>query len=174
VIEMGYTRKRVGKDGKTRFMALYYDAQGKRRSAGTHATEKEAAKAWQKAEVKIGEGTPWDPRRGRQTFRRYVEEQWLPHHRIEASTRQGYLSVIYKHLMPYFGDMKLCNITPQTVREWITHLKQYGASPWTIQYSKVGVLNAIFTTAISDHLLVFHPSRGVPIDPVPAAPTCKS
>src|SRR6202043_985618 len=90
VIEMGYTRKRVGKDGKTRFMALYYDAQGKRRSAGTHAAEKEAAKAWQKAEVKIGEGTPWDPRRGRQTFRRYVEEQWLPHHRIEDSTRQGY------------------------------------------------------------------------------------
>ena len=28
-----------------------------------------------------------DPRRGRQTFRDYVEQTWLPNHEIEASTR---------------------------------------------------------------------------------------
>ncbi|HXA61880.1 MAG TPA: site-specific integrase, partial [Streptosporangiaceae bacterium] len=75
---------------------------------GTYATAK-ADKASLKAEVGIGEGMPGDPHRGRQTFRHYVEEEWFPHHRIEATARQGYASVIHEHLMPSFGDMRLRN-----------------------------------------------------------------
>jgi hypothetical protein len=43
-----------------------------------------------------------DPRRGRQTFQRYVEVEWLPNHMMEATTREGYTYSIYKHIMPCF------------------------------------------------------------------------
>ncbi|MFI0448028.1 tyrosine-type recombinase/integrase [Actinomadura sp. 6N118] len=163
---MGFVRTYNNKKA-TRYQALYIDAQGKQRSAGTYASDKEATRAWQTAEVKIREGLPWDPRRGKQTFRRYVEEKWLPHHRMEPSTRQDYLSAIYKHIMPFFGDMKMRDIYPENVREWITRLKAQGVSPRRIQYCKTSILNAIFTTALNDHILGIHPSRGVQTDPVP-------
>lgn len=70
---MGHARKRVGQDGKLRYTASFDDVPGRRRSAGTFATKKEANSAWQAAEVKLAEGRVGDPRRGRQTFRRYVE-----------------------------------------------------------------------------------------------------
>jgi hypothetical protein len=69
VVWVGFTR-----NGRVRFQAVYDDAHGRQRSAGTYATAKEADKAWLKAEVRITEGMPGDPHRGRQTFRRYVEE----------------------------------------------------------------------------------------------------
>jgi hypothetical protein len=77
---MGFSRKRVGKDGKIRYTASYRDLRGSIRSAGTFASEKGAARAWQKAEVELQQGRVGDPARGRQRFQRYVEERWLPHH----------------------------------------------------------------------------------------------
>lgn len=39
---MGFARKRVGKDGKTRYTATYVDLRGSIRSAGTFASERAA------------------------------------------------------------------------------------------------------------------------------------
>ncbi|MFC5751035.1 tyrosine-type recombinase/integrase [Actinomadura rugatobispora] len=166
---MGFTRKRTGPHG-TRYQALYDDARSVRQTAGTFATRKEADRAWQRAEARIAEGKAGDPRRARQTFRTYVKERWFPNHRIEASTRQDYAYALASHVMPYFGDMKLQDITSETVREWITHLKKQGASAYRIKYCKTAILNAIFTTAVNDGVLVYHPSRGVKTDPVPEKP----
>jgi integrase len=167
VLGVGFSRKRISKNGKPRYTAYYDDAQGVRRSAGTFGDEKQADRAWQRAELKISEGLPWDPRRGKQTFRHYVETKWLPHHRMEPSTKQDYVSAIYKHIMPFFGNMKMRDIYPEHVREWITSLKAKGASPRRIQYCKTSILNAIFTTALMDQVIVIHPSRGIETDPVP-------
>ncbi|WP_312879805.1 tyrosine-type recombinase/integrase [Actinomadura luteofluorescens] len=89
---------------------------------------------------------------------------------MEASTRQDYAYALASHVMPYFADMKLQDITSETVREWITHLKKQGASAYRIKYCKTAILNAIFTTAVNDGVLVYHPSRGVKTDPVPEKP----
>jgi hypothetical protein len=67
---MGFARKRVGKDGKTRYTATYLDLRGSIRSAGTFANEKAADRAWQKAEVELRLGRVGDPARGRQMFRK--------------------------------------------------------------------------------------------------------
>ncbi|MEV3921673.1 tyrosine-type recombinase/integrase [Actinomadura coerulea] len=166
---MGFTRKRKGPEG-TRYQALYDDTRGVRQTAGTFGTRKEADRAWQRAESRIAEGKAGDPRRARQTFRTYVEERWFPNHRIEASTRQDYAYALASHVMPYFAEMKLQDITSETVREWITHLKKQGASAYRIKYCKTAILNAIFTTAVNDGVLVYHPSRGVRTDPVPEKP----
>lgn len=81
--------------------------------AGTFARKKDADRAWQAAEVRLAGGRLGDPRRGRQTFRRYVEEEWLPNHVMEATTtREGYTYSIYKHVMPWFGSMRMNQIMP--------------------------------------------------------------
>ncbi|GGU96061.1 hypothetical protein GCM10010182_10770 [Actinomadura cremea] len=166
---MGHSRKRVGKDGKPHYTAYYDDIRGRRRSAGTYTNKKEADKAWQRAESKVAEGRTGEPARGRQRFKTYVEETWLPNHQMEASTREAYTYSIYKHLMPEFGTMRMVDILPEHVRNWITKLKDQGVTPVTIRYNKI-ILSAIFTTALDDQVTFLHPCRGVKTPPVPRKP----
>jgi Phage integrase, N-terminal SAM-like domain len=120
--------------------------------------------------MRLAEGKLGDPRRGRQTFKTYVEEKWLPNHTMEASTRESYTRQIYKHLMPEFGPMKMRDILPEHIRAWSTKLQRQGVSARTIQYCKASILNAIFTTAFDDQVIVMHPSRGVKTPTVPKKP----
>ncbi|WP_218579624.1 N-terminal phage integrase SAM-like domain-containing protein [Phytohabitans houttuyneae] len=133
---MGYPKKRLGRDGKTvRYTACYLDLRGVLRSAGTYSSEKEANKAWQAAEAKLAEGRAGDPARQRRRFRRYVEAEWLPHHVMEPTTRESYTYMIRKHILPRFGPMKMIEILPSHVREWITELRHGGVGPATIESS---------------------------------------
>ncbi len=94
------------------------------------------------------------------TFKRYVEDTWLPNHQIEPSTRQSYTYSINKHVVPWFGPMRMVDILPEHVREWVTDLKTKGVTPVTIKYNKV-LLSAIFTTALNDQVTFLHPCKGV-------------
>jgi len=143
---MGFTRERVGADGKVRYAATYRDLRGRQRSAGTFGNRRQADRAWQRAEGKVAQGYLGDPSRGRRTFRDYVEQTWLPNHEIEASTRQSYTYVLRVRILPEFGEMRMMDILPEHVREWVACMKAGGVSPPTIRYAMV-VLGAIFTTA---------------------------
>ena len=154
---MGYSKKRIDQHGKPRYTACYLDARGSLRSAGTFTNKKEADKAWQAAETRLGEGRLNDPRRGRQTFRRYVTEEWLPHHVMEITTREAYTYQLSKHIMPWFGPMRMNEIMPSHVREWVSDLQAKGVSPATIQKVRF-ILSAIFTAALND-VTYLHPSR---------------
>ena len=168
---MGWVETRTGRDGKPKYIAKYRDLRGCKQSAGTFTSKRQANAAWQTAEVKIAEGQVGDPRRGRQTFQRYVEEKWLPHHVIEPTTREKYTYYLGAHIMPEFGPMRMIDILPEHVREWITKMQAKGASAWTIQYCKYSILNSIFTTAtLEDRVITFHPSRGVRTPTVPSTP----
>ncbi|MCW2943278.1 MAG: putative Tyrosine recombinase xerD [Actinomycetia bacterium] len=139
---MGFVRKRIGNDGETHFNAVYRDLRGRVRSAGTFTNEEKAETAWRVAEARLLEGRLPDPGRGRQSFRRYVEETWFPHHVIELTTRQSYAYEIDRHIMPWFANMKMLAILPIDVREWVTHLTKEGIRPPTIRYCMT-VLSAI-------------------------------
>ncbi len=166
---MGYSRKRTGGDGKPRYTAYYWDLKGAEKSAGTFSSKKEADKAWRDAEALVAQGRVGDPRRGRQTFERYVLETWLPNHEIEATTRQSYTYTIHRHLIPEFGAMRMIDILPEHVRAWVASMKKNGVSPATIKYAKV-LLSAIFTTALNDQVTYLHPCRGVKTPTVPRKP----
>jgi integrase len=167
---MGFTRKRVGKSGKARYTASYRDLRGSIRSAGTFASERAADRAWQKAEVELRQGRVGDPARGRQTFRKYVEETWLPNHVLEPTTREKYTYYLGAHIIPTFGPMRIADIFPEHIREWIAKMQREDQSAWTIQYCKSSILSSIFTTALNDQVTVMHPCRGVKIPSVPTAP----
>lgn len=166
---MGFSRKRVAVNGRARYTATYHDLHGRQRPAGTFATRRAADRAWQRAEVLLGLGWAGDPARGRRTFQRYVEDTWFPHHEVEATTRQRYWYCLRKHIVPDFGPMKMAQILPEHVREWVTTLKGRGASPATIAQNMV-ILSGIFTTALNDQITSLHPCKGVRTPPVPARP----
>jgi site-specific recombinase XerD len=157
---MGHSYRRVGVNGKPRYAAIYHDARGQRRSAGTYATKREADRAWAAAEADALLGHGRDPRRGKITFTAYVTGVWLPNHQLEHTTRQRYSYQTSKHLLPEFGAMRMGDIAPVHVREWITRLKDQRVSASTIADLKT-ILSAIFTTALNDQIAAIHPCRGV-------------
>ena len=167
---MGFSRKRIGRDGKPRYTAYYLDIRGQERSAGTFPNKKDANDAWKKAEGTVSAGKPGDPSRGKQTFEAYALDKWLPHHQLEPGVRSNYAGHIRNHLLPFFGPMKMRDIMPEHVREWVTVMKGKGASAQTIQYCKGSVLNALFTTALTDGVVTIHPSHGVKTPPAPGKP----
>jgi integrase len=65
--------------------------------------------------------------------------------------------------------MRMADIFPEHIREWITKLQAEGQSAWTIQYCKSSILSSIFTTALNDQVTYLHPCHGVKIPTVPAA-----
>lgn len=162
---MGYSRKRVGKHG-VRYAALYRDVTGEKRHAGTYPTKREADKAWQRAEARLEEGRPTVTRHGAVRFTYYVNEQWLPHHVVEPTTKESYRYAINRHLMPYFGSIKLIDVTAPLVREWVTWMVERGVSPATIRHVRI-ILSAIFTTAVNDRLIPYHPVKGIKTPTVP-------
>ena len=162
---MGYTKKRVGRNGRPRYTACYLDPRGALRSAGTYSSKKAANKAWQRAEAKLAEGRLNDPRRGKQTFRRYVTEEWLPNHVMEVTTREAYTYQIGKHILPWFGPMRMNQIMPAHVREWVTDLQAKNVSPASIQKVRF-ILSAIFTSALDD-VTFLHACKGVKTPTVP-------
>jgi len=167
---MGFLKLRTGKDGKLRYTAVYVDLRGSERSAGTFSNRKAADRAWQQAEVDLRAGRVGDPRRRHQTFRRYVEERWLPNHMLEPTTREKYTYYLSAHILPELGSMQMTDIFPEQIREWIAKMQRNGQSAWTIQYCKNSILSSIFTTALNDQVTFIHPCRGVRVPSVPATP----
>ena len=112
---MGSTRERIGSDGSVHYAALYRDLKGRQRSAGTFTTQRQADRAWQRAESKVAQGQLGEPGRGRQTFRDNAEKTWLPNHEVEATTRQNYSYILRRHILPEFGSMRMID----AIQLWI-------------------------------------------------------
>jgi hypothetical protein len=166
---VGHSRKRKGSDGRPRYTAYYEDLRGKRRSAGTFSNRKDADKAWQQAEVRLAEGRAGDPRRGRQTFARYVDGDWFASHRLERRTRENYRYYLDRHILPEFGSRRMAQILPSHVRDFLNTLEHHGVSRYSIKYCKA-ILDAIFTTALNDRVVFLHPGKGVKPPVVPPKP----
>ena len=166
---MGYSRRRVTASGQVRFTAYYCDVRGRERSAGTFGRQCDADRAWRREEASAAEGRFVDVRSGRQVFERYVLDVWLVGHAMEPTTRQGYTQIIEQHLLGEFGSMRMNEILPIHVREFLARLRDQGSSVHTVQKCKT-VLGAIFSTALHDQVIRLHPCDGVRILPVPVLP----
>jgi integrase len=163
---MGYSRARVSRNSKSRYTAYYWDVRGKERSAGTYSNQKDADAAWQAMEAKVREGRAMDPRRGRQKFRQYVEEEWFPNHRLELRARENYTYYLNRHILDWFGPMRMVEILPSHVRAWAIKLENEGVPASSIAYC-LTILSAIFTTALNDQVVFLHACKGVARPTVP-------
>ncbi|MCW2914229.1 MAG: integrase family protein [Actinomycetia bacterium] len=77
------------------------------------------------------------------TLEKYVREKWLPHHQMELTTREKYISCLDRHILPELGPIRMIDILPEHIRGWVTGMVAKKASPWVIQYCKYAILNAI-------------------------------
>lgn len=156
---MGWIDTRYSDGGKPRYRAKYRDIRGRIQTAGTFDDPKKAAQAWQDAEAKVREGRATDRKRGRQQFKAYVEE-WFPRHRLELRARENYTYYLDRHIIPWFGRMRMIEILPPDVREFVSTLENKGVPASSIEYC-LTILSAIFTTALNDQVVFLHPCRGV-------------
>jgi integrase len=117
----------------------------------------------------VAAGRFTDVRSGRQTFERYVTITWLPRHVIEANARQTYTHMVERYLLSEFGGMRMNEILPRHVRDFVRRLGDDGTSAHTIQRCRT-VLGAIFTTALCDDIVFQHPCAGVKGPVVPPQP----
>jgi hypothetical protein len=167
---VGYVNTRSDKGGRARYTAIYRSLKGQLLSAGTFDTYDEARDAWRAVEKDLDADKIGNPRRGRQTVTRYVEEEWFPNHVIELTPRENYRYIPNKYVLPELGGMRMVEVLPGVIREWITTLQtKYAAHPPTIQRCET-VADAIFTTALNDQIVFIHPSRCVKTPPVARRP----
>lgn len=87
---------------------------------------------------------------------------------MEVTTRESYTYQIGKHILPRFGPMRMNEIMPAHVREWVTDLQARGVTAASIQKVRF-ILSAIFTTALDD-VTFLHPCKGVKTPTVPRKP----
>jgi integrase len=71
--------------------------------------------------------------------------------------------------MDTFGPMRMIEILPSHVREWVKDRERGGMSSVTLRMNKT-ILSSIFTTALNDQVTALHPCRGVRTPPVPKKP----
>jgi integrase len=164
--EVTWLKARIRQDGTVQYTGMYRDIKNRERSAGTFPSKREALRAARRMESEVDAGRIGDRKRGRQTLTRYVRIEWLPNHVIEDSTRERYTYVINRHILPNLGTMRMQDIMPWHVRDWITDLVEAGVRPQAIRSAKV-CLDAILSTAFHDQVTALHAGRGVKTPPVP-------
>jgi integrase len=95
------------------------------------------------------------------TFREFVETQWQPNlfPTFKLSTRRGYAQELRKHLIPFFGEQKLAEISRQTVQAFVASLSARLA-PQTVRLAKA-LLSKVFSTAVEWGYIQDNPTTGV-------------
>jgi hypothetical protein len=126
---VGWVVERPVRCGKMRFTAAYRDDHGRIRSAGTYNNEREAQHAAVRQDDKVTDGTWVDRAAGQITFREYAQDVWLPSRHLEVTTRAGYQSYLRIHFVPFFATMRLAQIRPSNVQEWVSLAAERGLSP---------------------------------------------
>ncbi|HVE24589.1 MAG TPA: site-specific integrase, partial [Sporichthya sp.] len=152
---MAWVEDRVGARG-IRFTGLYRDPEGKKRSAGTFSSRREALRSANRREQQVLAGSWHDASQGEVTFHDYVEYEWLPHKHLEVTTRSSYVSYLNKQFYPAFGTRKLNKISPLVIQDWVSQAHDDGLSPRSIKKYHV-FLSSIFRRAVRDRILVHNP-----------------
>ena len=123
---MASARKRGEK-----FMALYRDADGKQKSAGTYATKKAAVSAATLAEagmvpVKTVDVYS-DRKRGKLTVAGYAPG-WLANHPMAPHTAYVYDQMLRCHILSALGGRVLADVTAADIRAMFPALEAKGTS----------------------------------------------
>ena len=101
-------------------------------------------------------------------FRRFAEGQWssllLP--TFKLSTQRGYRMILRKHLVPYFGDWRLCDISKLAIQQFVSEKFDLDLAWQTVRNCWI-VLSTILDSATEFGYLTNNPARGVKFPPQP-------
>lgn len=159
-----------GRDGRT-YRSLRFTAYGKRRYVSLGAvTAGEAGRELRHVLADVERGT-WTPPAAIEpppepelspTFHQYAEQWWLRSERqIAANTRANYRWRLETHLLPFFGGLRLDQITFDQVECYIAGklAEDSPLSPRSINMT-VTLLGAILEGAVERELIARNPAKG--------------
>lgn len=154
---MGHVRK--AESG--RYEARYRDPNGRERSK-TFATKQEANRFLERTGADKQRGAWTDPRAGKVTLGRWVEEWWTTTTNLRPSTRvrdRGYLD---RYIIPAFGAAPMATISQLDVRAWVADLSAQGLAPATVTKA-YQILGKVLAAAVDSGLIAVSPCRRVPL-----------
>jgi Phage integrase, N-terminal SAM-like domain len=95
-------------------------------------------------------------------FEDFVECEWttLVLSTLKLSTQRGYRMVLGKHLMPCFGQRRLCDITKLDVQQFVADKFRQGLAWQTVRKAWI-VLSSVLDAAVDYSYLNSNPARGV-------------
>lgn len=150
---------RVRKLPSGRWQARYLGPDGVDRPAPeTFRTKTEAEQWLAKIEVEILADDWLDPDVGQVSLKEYGQA-WIDERpKLRPKSRQGYNSLLMKHIVPYLGSMAVNEIKAPRVRRWRKQLTDAGVGEATIARA-YQLLKSIFNTAVDDEVIRRTPCR---------------
>lgn len=133
----------------------YYRRNGRRLSAGTYESKREALKNALLAEDS-------DVRNPVEMRLSDYIEQWLPKADCMPITRKGYEAVLKKHVLPLIGAKKVSQITRGVVRGVLADITGSGAGAATVGQCKAA-LGAAFRPLVESEQVAVNPTHGIKI-----------
>ncbi|MBO4542109.1 MAG: tyrosine-type recombinase/integrase [Bacteroidales bacterium] len=155
---------------KSVFYYYAYDADGIRRRFTTGKTTKAAAMAYCMALAKAGHLIPAS--KDNELFGVFAKDFWtegksdylkkeaLRGRELSKPTLYRRISDVNNHILPYFKDMKLKEITKKKVENYMLHLAEQGLAPATINRFRI-FLNIMLGYAVEQGYLLANPCAGV-------------
>ena len=166
---MAYAEKKVLKGGKTVYYAVYTGPDGRRRTAGSFPTKRDAERAADTQERTIVDGNWVDPSQSKMTFRDYVDTHYWPTTvHLEVSTRAAYHYYLDKHFLPAFGHRQMRLISPSLVQAWVNKVTGKLAPRSVVKYH--ALLHKIFARAVIDRVVPVNPCTHTQLPKVVAQP----
>jgi integrase len=127
----------------------------------TFSTKADAGRFLARVQTEQERGEWRDPRLGEVTFATWVED-WLEGNPAKrATTRARDESVLNTHFVPTLGTIPLARITPADVRRTVDAMASNLAQA-TVR-TNVGVVRAVFNSAVDADLIARSPVRGIRI-----------
>lgn len=154
-----------------RYSAFYIPAKGGREvSAGTYETHEKAMEVAERMELWSRTGTTGlsPAEKATLTIAEYAE-RWLVNHAVERSTRDTYRSVLYKHIIPKFGHVRVADIQREQIRAYFSELKTTRAAGRRTYLSASSIrsvracLSAMLHTAMDDGYRSDNPAHRVKV-----------
>ena len=96
------------------------------------------------------------------TFRQFVQEHWKPKvlPAFKPSTAESHAVLLHKHLLPYFGERRLCDIGTADVQAFVMEKAEAGLA-WNTVKNLRNLVSRILRTAVEWNYLSSNPVRGV-------------
>ena len=111
-------------------------------------------------ETDLARGDWTDPQLGKVTvadWARQVEASRLNRRRSTTARDDSYLR---SFVLPTFGELRLVEVQPLAVQQWVAELNAAGYAPATIRKA-YEILRRIFTAAVESRLIAHSPCQGV-------------
>ena len=145
------------RNGRVRWVARYFDPDGRRRSQ-TFDRKADAQKFQRQTETSLKDtGNYVDPARGKITGGPWSDKWLATQGHLKPSTLARYQGIVSKHIKPRWGTTPLMKITHEDVAEWISSIR---LAPASVAYIH-RVMYLILELAVRSGRIARNPAHGV-------------